>query len=151
VRHGTCFRRRLSPTVQVPRRTPRSLSLGSLGHSTHLLMNPRKKEIKDIILRIIAEQSDEPVRSFNHLKTRLTEILHPQDEQAKASALIEASVFGGSPSEPQLSDDDWAFFSEAYWDLVIERAITPGLNSSNPEFRWFRIHSESPYQRKESV
>jgi hypothetical protein len=37
VRHGTCFRRGLSAAMQVPRRTPRSLSLGSFGYLSHLL------------------------------------------------------------------------------------------------------------------
>ena len=114
-------------------------------------MNTRKKDIKDIILRIIAEQSDQPVRSFNHLKRRVTEALHPQDEPAKASAALAATVFGRDSDEPQLSEDDRVLFSEIYWDLVIKRVITPDLDSLNRQFERFRIHSEYSRPREGSA
>ena len=114
-------------------------------------MNPRKQEIKDIILRIINEQSGNPVRDFSTLKQRVIEYLHPQSEGAKASAALKASVLGSEPNEPQLSEEEWALFSEIYWDLVLDRVITPGLNSQNREFDRFRIHSEHSPRRQGSA
>src|SRR5258708_26790328 len=99
-------------------------------------MNKRKKEIKDIMLGIIAGKTKEPVRTFDDLKLRVTKVLHPRDEQSKKAADFAASVeLGNTSDEPELSEDDWALFSEVYWDLLLERTITPRLYSSNPDFK----------------
>ena len=38
---------------------------------------------------------------------------------------------------------DWLLVNEIFWDLVAERVLTPGMNSSNLKFPWFRLHSEA--------
>ena len=105
-------------------------------------MNTRKKEIRDIIDRIIDEPAGSPVHSFEGLKVRVIAALNPQSESARASEETAAMVYSREPHEPDLSPDDWALLSEIYWDLIVDRIITPGLDAQNREFCRFRIHSE---------
>jgi hypothetical protein len=113
-------------------------------------MNTRKQEIKDIVLRIIEDPAGSPVHSFDGLRRRVIAVLDPQSESARAAEQMRAATFNREAHEPDLSEDDWTLLSETYWDLVLERVITPGINSQNREFDRFRIHSEYLEKRKES-
>lgn len=51
---------------------------------------------------------------------------------------------GKQTHEPRLSKEDDATATEIFWDLVLERIVTPGLNEAN-KFPFFRIHSEAVF------
>lgn len=52
------------------------------------------------------------------------------------------------PSEPRLDRSDEMIVREIFWDLVVDKIITPGLDPSNAQFPWFRLHSEAESNRK---
>jgi hypothetical protein len=111
-------------------------------------MKTRKQEIRDIVLRIIEDPAGSPVHTFDGLRLRVIAALYPQSESARMSEEMAAATFNREPHEIDLSKDDWALLSEVYWDLVLDRVITPGMDAQNREFYRFRIHSEYPPQRK---
>lgn len=51
---------------------------------------------------------------------------------------------GGRSHDPRLSSEDDATATEVFWDLVLERIVTPGLNEAN-KFPFFRVHSEAVF------
>ena len=55
---------------------------------------------------------------------------------------------GGLPewindADPRLSETEATLFLEVFWDLVIEKKLTIGLNHANPQYPFFRVHSEA--------
>ena len=50
-----------------------------------------------------------------------------------------------TPHDPgvQLTPPECLVVNEIFWDLIAERVITPGVNASNLELPWFRLHSEA--------
>ena len=46
------------------------------------------------------------------------------------------------PTAPELEHEDKLLAQEVFWDLMIEKIITPGLNFPNSELPYFRLHSE---------
>ncbi|MEI7940641.1 MAG: hypothetical protein WCK27_28535 [Verrucomicrobiota bacterium] len=111
-------------------------------------MKPRKTQIRDIALHIINSPADPPVRSFEGLKLRTVEVLHQPDQASKGTELADSVMPGRYPREPELREDDLALLSEIYWDLVLDRVITPSMDARNREFYRFTIHSEYSPQRK---
>lgn len=97
-------------------------------------MNARKSELRDIVLAVIfgKEEVNYPPNQFNHL--------------AMGVALILSRRSGGvsfSSPEPRLSNSDTMLVQEVFWDLVVERVITIGLDAENSLFPWFRLHSDA--------
>lgn len=43
------------------------------------------------------------------------------------------------PSEPQLSMQTQSDLLEVLWDLIVERAVTPGRDAFNAEWPWLRM------------
>lgn len=100
-------------------------------------MNERKQLIKDIVLDIICGR--EPVEydpfQFGHLSLGVVEVLIRRKIDAPA---------GYMPYEvsPEIADPDADIVREVFWDLVVEKVITIGLNPANPGLPWFKLHSE---------
>ncbi len=106
-------------------------------------MSTPKAELRKIILGIIL--GNEPVTydptQFGHLTAGVAEVLSRQ----RSGQGYSSSVF---QPEQRLNEDDWQIVQEIFWDLVCERAISQGLNSSNPNFPWFRVHPEAAAKLK---
>jgi len=99
----------------------------------------RKDELRGVVLDIISEREHvtyDPWQ-FGQLTAGVAEVLFKRCN----------SPDSGSPSvfqpERRLVEEDWLLVQEIFWDLVFERVITIGLNSSNPEYPWYRLHSEA--------
>jgi len=100
-------------------------------------MNERKQIIRDIVLDIISgrEKLQSPPNQLPHLEVNVVEVMIRRK--------IEPSG-GQVPYDvrQKLSNEDADIVREVFWDLVIEKIITVGFNSSNPDFPWFKLHSE---------
>jgi hypothetical protein len=100
-------------------------------------MNRRKAEIRKAVLDILSGRasSEFPQNQFGHLKEGVAKVLESR---------------GGTPPGrlpmdfyPELSGEDETILREVFWDLFIEKVITIGCDGMNPEFPWFRLHSEA--------
>ena len=101
-------------------------------------MNERKSELRSIVLDIVFKRAGVTYApsQFGHLTAGVAEVLSRNETQQPYSA----SVF---QPEARLSEPDWLLVQEVFWDLVSERVLTPGMNSANSDFPWFRIHSQA--------
>jgi hypothetical protein len=95
-------------------------------------MKISKAELKSIALFILLHTPNPPSQLVNLELAVANEFrrrrgLSPQPEEI-------AEGFRGA---------DWLVFQEVFWDLIFERVITPGTDSSNAELPRFRIHSEA--------
>jgi hypothetical protein len=61
-------------------------------------------------------------------------------ESAAGERAERSSVFG---REATLEPADESLVQEIFWDLVVEKVLTIGKNPANPNFPWFRLHSEA--------
>lgn len=48
-----------------------------------------------------------------------------------------------TPTGRELGVSDRLLAMEIFWDLILDRIITPGLNGDNPLLPNFRVHSEA--------
>lgn len=91
-----------------------------------------KTEIRNIMLDIIAGR--EPIR------------YEPNQRGYLFSGIVQvADRRAGRPEsmdDPRLAPDDAVLALEVFWDLILDRIITPGLNDINP-LPFFRVHSEA--------
>ena len=101
-------------------------------------MNPRKTEIRSIMLDIIAgrEATKYEANQQAHLFIGIAEVL---DRRADKPRDIH-NVFS---RDPELECEDKLLAQETFSDLIIERVITIGLDISNLELPFFRVHSEA--------
>jgi len=103
-------------------------------------MNTSKAELRAIVLDIVFGR--ETVRysasQFEHLAIGVAEVLQRRQSPAGPPS---GSVWPAG--DQRLGEADWLLVNEIFWDLVAGRVLTPGMNSSNAEFPWFRLHSEA--------
>lgn len=102
-------------------------------------MNPQKQRIRELVLEVVTEKSAAPVRDLSTLRKRVVEALHPTTLQSRQEAEAKGVLFNISAPEPELSADDDAAFLEVYWDLVVERILTPGGDSLPLDMSRFRL------------
>ena len=48
--------------------------------------------------------------------------------------------------DPRLDSEDATLAHEVFWDLILDRIITPGADDINP-LPFFRVHSEADLKR----
>ena len=102
-------------------------------------MKTRKEELRAIMIDIISSKEtvqytpDQQVNLF----IGVAEVLARRGDTPKD--LRRSFV---TRSHPILGESDELLAMELFWDLIIERVITPGLNKSNP-LPFFRVHSEA--------
>ena len=94
------------------------------------------------MLEIITKVSTEHLRSLPALRCSLIAALHPEDPKTRNAEILQAAVSNQPRIKPDLSDEEHALFSEIYWDLVIERVITPIFDERNLPFEGFQIRSD---------
>ena len=101
-------------------------------------MNPRKEELRNIVLDIVfgREKVFYGATQFGHLTAGVAEVLGRRHGDKQSSE----SVF---PRQERLEYNDLMIVQEIFWDLVVERVLTIGMNSDNAEYPWFRLHSEA--------
>lgn len=96
----------------------------------------RKAQLRTVVLDIICKR--EPATyaptQFASLVANVAEVLARQAGQSKGSVWQNPS--------PDLNEGDKMLVSEIFWDLVVEKVITIGLDSANQGYPWFRLHSE---------
>jgi hypothetical protein len=106
-------------------------------------MKKRKAELRRVVLDIIAgrESTKYEVLELGNLKAGVAEVLHRRTgKSAEDHALY--------PRDPQLEDEDKLLIQEIFWDLILERIVTPGWDVPNGDLPYFRIHSEAKDQPK---
>jgi hypothetical protein len=101
-------------------------------------MNKRKTEIREVILDIISGRAKTkyPPTQVGNLLTGVAEVLNRRAGKAEDSQ----NVF---PHNSELEYDDKLLAQEIFWDLIVERIITPGWDFPNSELPFFRVHSEA--------
>ena len=101
------------------------------------LMSTRKSEIRGIVLDLIAgrERSQYGAGSFSGIFSGVAEVIERRKNKPKDS-------FGMFSHPPSLDGDDKLLASEVIWDLLFERVLTPGMDASNLDLPWVRVHSE---------
>ena len=83
----------------------------------------------------------------------------PNQQAHLLAGLAEVLVRRGEPDadksrsfttnfDPELNGEDELLAMEIFWDLIIDRVITPGMDKVNP-LPHFRIHSEAGLDRQE--
>ena len=107
-------------------------------------MKTRKQELREIMIDIISGK--EKVRytpnQQAHLLIGVAEVLIRRGEPPNTSRSFH------SGNDPELHADDELLAMEIFWDLIIDRIITPGMDKVNP-LPHFRIHSEAGLERNE--
>ena len=100
-------------------------------------LNPRKAELRKIVLDIVTKREHvhfDPFH-FGHLTAGVAEIL--------GRGNIRTGFATPYQTEARLDEEDWISVQEIFWDLVYERVLTIGQDKPNPDFPWFRLHSEA--------
>ena len=94
-------------------------------------MSPRKALLRGIAIDIIAgrERTQYAANQATHL---FLGIERRSERQARRQS---------GAGDAELSSEDKLLAREIFWDLLIERVITPGLDDINP-LPFFRVHSE---------
>ena len=91
-----------------------------------------KAEIRSIMLDIITGR--EPIRyEANQRGYLFSGVVQVADRRAGKPE---------SDDDPRLTEEDAVLALEVFWDLILDRIITPGLDIGNP-LPFFRIHSEA--------
>ena len=103
-------------------------------------MNTSKADLRNVILDIVfgRETVHYSATQFGHLAIGVAEVL-----QRRQSPPGPPSGSVWPAGDQRLGEADWLLVNEIFWDLVAGRVLTPGMNSSNAEFPWFRLHSEA--------
>ena len=96
-------------------------------------MKTTKAEIRKIALDLLFN-ADEPPTQKDHLDDRILEELKRKHADKPDKHLQDAE---GS------LEYDWQMFNELFWDLILDRVITPGIDAIHPKLPDFRIHSEA--------
>ncbi len=101
-------------------------------------MNPRKIIIKEIVLDVLfeKEQVQFPPSQFGNLISGIAEVMIRR-KIPQPTGYMPLDIYG------QLSEGDLLLAHEIFWDLVYSRVLTIGLDASNLDFPWFRLHSEA--------
>jgi hypothetical protein len=92
-------------------------------------MKTTKSEIKTIALGILF--SPNPPRQKVNL------------DMAIASALAAKNGLPRYEPDGHLFGENWLLFNEVFWELIVEKIITPGMDPCNPDLPWFRLHSQA--------
>ncbi len=100
-------------------------------------MNARKSDLREIVVAIIfgKEKVAYEPSQLAHLTLGVAEVLGRR-AGGSGSAHIHSA-------EQQLKDADATLVQEVFWDLIIERVITIGIDAANAELPWFRLHSDA--------
>jgi hypothetical protein len=98
-------------------------------------MKTTKAEIRTIALSILVSPNP-PCQKVNL-------------DKAIASAL--AAKCGLQRYEPdgQLFGENWRMFNEVFWELIVAKIITPGMDSVHDDLPWFRLHSQASENLKQ--
>ena len=101
-------------------------------------MNARKAEIREVIIDIVTgrENTKYGARHIVNVLLGVAEVLERRANKNKDS-------LGMFSHEVELDPADKLLAQETIWDLIIERILTPGADSSNFELPWVRLHSEA--------
>jgi len=101
-------------------------------------MDHQKSELRAIILEILAgrEKTDLEPYCLQNLFAGIAEVLERREPHLPDPRSIELP-------RVSLSDADTLLAQEIFWDLLIERIITPGYNLANQSLPYFRLHSEA--------
>lgn len=101
-------------------------------------MTNRKRLLREIVLDVLfgREQGTYPPNLIANLKTTVAEVLGRKSPAPD-------KTFSPFPQQARLDYDDDALVQEIFWDLLIERVVTIGMDASNSELPWFRLHSET--------
>jgi hypothetical protein len=92
-------------------------------------MNTSKPEIKTIALGILFGP-DPPCQIVNL-------------DKAIASALAAKSGLLRYEPDGQLFGENWLMFNEVFWELIVDKIITPGMTSVHTDLPWFHLHSQA--------
>lgn len=108
-------------------------------------MKTRKSEIRSILLDIIAgrERTSYGSSQVSNLLSGVAEVLERRANKPKDS-------LGMFSHGARLDADDALLAHETIWDLLFERILTPGLDASNLELPWVRVHSEAEDRLKQT-
>jgi hypothetical protein len=104
-------------------------------------MKTTKAEIREIALDLLLN-SDEPPTQKDHLDDRILEELKRKraDKPDKQEQNAEGS-----------SEYNWHMFNELFWDLILDRVITPGIDAIHAALPNFSLHSEAREKSKEEA
>jgi hypothetical protein len=105
-------------------------------------MKTTKAEIRKIALDLLFK-ADEPPTQKDQLEDEILDELKRQhgDQPDKPDK--------EEPSAEGASEYDWQMFNELFWDLILDRIITPGIDAVHPALPNFRLHSEAREKAKQ--
>ena len=100
-------------------------------------MKTTKAEIRKIALDLLFK-ADEPPTQKDQLDDEILEELKRRRADKPDKKDAEGS-----------SEYDWQMFNELFWDLILDRIITPGIDAIHPALPNFRLHSEAREKSKQ--
>lgn len=97
-------------------------------------MNHTYEELRAVVLDIISgrERVGYPPTQYVNLISGVAEVLERRENQNRQQTHVQA----------QLSAADRELVGEIFWDLFLQRIITLGSDTSNPNFPWFRVSTQ---------
>jgi hypothetical protein len=109
-------------------------------------MTKRKDEMRRVILDIVTgrEKTNYEVYELGGLRSAVAEVLYRRTSKPRED-------HPAYPRDPQLDEDeDKLLVQEIFWDLILEKIITPGWDVPNWKLPYFRLHSEAEQRLKKS-
>jgi hypothetical protein len=94
-------------------------------------MRASKEQLREIVLEIIFH-SGKTSRDAWQLSRLMLEVAEGLNHRT-----------GASQREPTLDADEKLIVQEIFWDLITIRVITVGMNGTNNDLVFFRLHSEA--------
>lgn len=94
-----------------------------------------KENIRKEVVSFILSNKDGNGINVGAIYEHFIQLLHPRNNNLIAN-------YGTLAPQPTLDDQEFDIVNEVIWDLIVERAITPGMNLSNPNYPWLRITDE---------
>jgi hypothetical protein len=64
-------------------------------------------------------------------------------DMAIASVLAAKSGLQRYEPDGHLFGENWLMFNEVFWELIVDKIITPGVGSVHTDLPWFRLHSQA--------
>ena len=106
-------------------------------------MNAKKLEIREIIIAIVTgrESTKYGSRQIVNILYGVAEVLERRANKTSRSQ----NVFS---QDVELNPADKLLAQEVIWDLIVERILTPGADTSNFDLPWVRLHSEAESKLK---
>lgn len=101
-----------------------------------------KNEIEQIILSHLQTSPQTQLAAIRHSVEKELE------KQGKCGEIVTRSGSVTHTRYEPMSKETAMFINEIIWDLIIERILTPGIDSANPSLPWISVTNLDKFQAR---